>query len=50
MGWYRPYDTVLFCPPTPASVLAKSLRKVLEAESKSTGLMVKVVERARRKP
>ena len=49
MGWYRPYDTVLFCPPTPASTLAKSLRRVLEVEAKSTGLLVKVVERAGRK-
>ena len=32
MAWYRPYDTVLFCPPTPHSVLAKSLKKVLEVE------------------
>jgi hypothetical protein len=24
MGWYRPYDTVLFCPPTPAVALARA--------------------------
>ena len=40
---------MLFCPPTPAGALAKSLKRVLEAEAKSTGLMVKVVERAGRK-
>ena len=48
MSWYRPYDTVLFCPPTPSSVLAKSLKKLLEEESEP-GLKIKVVERAGRK-
>jgi hypothetical protein len=46
MSWYRPYDTVLFCPPTPGSELAKRLRRVCEAEAEHTGLKVKVVERA----
>ena len=32
MSWYCPYDTVQFCPPTPDSVLAKSLKKLLEVE------------------
>ena len=49
MSWYRPYDTVLFCPPTPDSALAKSLRRLLEVEGESTGLKIKVVERAGRK-
>ena len=48
MAWYRPYDTVLFCPPTPRSALAKSLKKVLELESEEV-LKIKVVERAGRK-
>ena len=49
MSWYRPYDTVLFCPPTPDSELARRLRAVMEQEAKSTGVKVKVVERAGRK-
>ena len=48
MSWYRPYDSVLFCPPTPDSALAKSLKKLLEKESEP-GLRIKVVERAGRR-
>ena len=48
MAWYRPYDTVLFCPPTPCSVLAKSLKNVLEVEVQK-GMNIKVGERAGRK-
>jgi hypothetical protein len=49
MSWYRSYDTVLFCPPTPDSVLAKSLKSLLEGEGEATGLNIMVVERAGRK-
>ena len=49
MGWNPPYNTVLCFPPTPARALAKSLGRVLETEAKSTGLIVKVVERAGKK-
>ena len=45
VSWFRPHDTVLFCPPTPDSVLAKQMKKIAEQERKSNGLSVKVVER-----
>ena len=48
MSWYRPYNTVLFCPPTLRSALAKSLKELLEKESES-GLKIKVIKRAGRK-
>ena len=49
MSWYRPYDTVLFCLPTPDSKLVKRLRAGMEQEAKTIGVKVKVVERAGRK-
>ena len=45
-SWMRPFSTVLFCPPTPNSELAKSLRKIAEEETKDNGWSVKVIERA----
>ena len=42
----RPFSTVLFCPPTPNSELAKSLRKIAEEETKDNGWSVKVIKRA----
>ena len=46
MSWYRPFNTVLFCPPTPGSKLAKGLQKVAEDTSKRSLMRIKVVERA----
>ena len=43
-SWMRPFSTVLFCPPTPNSELAKSLRKIAEEETKDNGWSVKVIE------
>ena len=43
MAWYKPYDTVLFCPPTPGSKLAKALRDVA---TKTVLMKIKVVEKA----
>ena len=45
-SWYKPFSTVLFCPPTPDSQLATELRKVVELETKGKGWTVKVIERA----
>merc|ERR1711895_235342 len=45
-SWYKPFSTVLFCPPSPGSQLAKELRKVAEEETKGKGWTVKVIERA----
>jgi hypothetical protein len=32
MCWYRPYDSVLLCPPTPGSLLVRQLRRVKGVE------------------
>ena len=45
-SWARLFSTVLFCPPTPDSELAKSLRKIAEEETDGNGWSVKVIERA----
>ena len=45
-SWYRPFCAVLFCPPTPDSVLASQLRKIVREEEERGGMKVKVVERA----
>ena len=45
-SWYKPFTTILFCPPSPNSQLAKELRKVAEEETKGNGWTVKVIERA----
>ena len=47
-AWYKPFDTVLFCPPTPRGQLAKRLRDVTQEVSERHGLKVKVVERSGR--
>ena len=45
-SWMRPFSTVIFCPPTPNSELAKTLRKIAEEETEGNGWSVKVIERA----
>ena len=45
-SWYKPFSTVLFCPPSPYSQLAMELRKIVELETKGKGWSVKVIERA----
>ena len=45
-SWYKPFSTVLFCPPSPVSILAKELRKVAQEKTRGKGWTVKVVERA----
>ena len=48
MSWYKPYETVLFCPPTPRSELFKQLNNIAQDSVKAGGLKIKVVERAGR--
>ena len=43
-AWFRPADTVFFCPITPDSELATRCRKVLEQETMRLGVRAKVVE------
>ena len=45
VSWWRPCDTVLFCPPTPGSELANKIKEVVNAEKVDGGFKVKVVER-----
>ena len=45
-AWFRPSDSVLFCPATPNSELATRQRKVVEEEGRRLGVKVRVVERA----
>ena len=45
-SWYKPFSPVIFCPPSPGSILVKELRKVAEEETRGKGWTVKVVERA----
>ena len=45
-SWYKPCSTILFCPPSPDSQLAKALRKIVQEETENKGWSVKVVERA----
>ena len=45
-SWYKPYDTVLFCPPTPKSELAEQLREITEKQKKEGGTCIKVVEKS----
>lgn len=49
MGWYKPHDSVLFCPPSPDSALAKELQKIADTERRNGGISIKIVERAGRK-
>ena len=44
--WYKPYDTVIFCPPTPRGELAKRMREVTQEVTECHGIKVKIVERA----
>jgi hypothetical protein len=44
-AWYRPADTVLFCPATPGSELAHRLRRVAEEEGRRINLKVRIVEK-----
>ena len=46
VAWYKPYDTVLFCPPTPSSKLAKQLKTIADDTYKNTHMRIKVVEKA----
>ena len=45
VAWYKPYDTVLFCPPTPGGTLAERLKEVA---TETKGTKIKIVERAGR--
>ena len=47
-SWYKPFDTVIFCPPTPGGQLAKRLKEVTQEVSERHDIKVKVVERAGR--
>ena len=46
MSWYKPYDTVLFIPPTPNSELAKKFKEIVEKQKAEGGIKIKVVEKA----
>ena len=46
MSWCKPYETVLFCPPTPKGLLANQLRQVAEKERQNGGVKIKIVEKA----
>ena len=43
-SWYKPFSTILFCPPTPNSELATKLRKIAREKTKDSGWSVKVIE------
>ena len=45
-SWYKPFSTILFCPPSPYGELAKQLRKIAKEATDNNGWSVKVVERA----
>ena len=49
VSWYKPYDSVLFCPPTPQSELFKQLNEVAQETKNSGGMSIKVIERAGRR-
>ena len=49
VAWYRPHDTVLFCPPTPGSELKNELQDVADQLEKDHGTRIRIVERAGRK-
>ena len=44
-SWYRPFESFLFCPPTPDSVLAVRPRKIVWEVEERSGMRVKVAER-----
>ena len=37
VSWYKPYDSVLFCPPTPQSELFKQLNEVAQERDQEFG-------------
>ena len=45
-SWYKPFDSVLFCPPTPGGMLARQLREVAERSYNKMLIRIKVVEKA----
>ena len=45
-SWYKPFSTVLFCPPTPDSLLDAGLRRIVDEETKGKDWSVRVIERA----
>ena len=45
VSWWRPSDAVLFCPPSPGSVLANRMKQVAREEAVHSGTSIKVVER-----
>ena len=45
-SWYKPYESVIFCPPTPGGELAKRMRRITQNVSERHNINVKVVERA----
>ena len=49
VSWYKPYDTIMFCPPTPKSELAEKFRNIIEKGKEEGRSSVKVVEKAGRK-
>ena len=46
MSWYKPFNPVLFCPPTPNSKLANELKSIAKETSEKILMKIKVVERA----
>ena len=44
-SWYKTFDSVLFCPPTPNGELARRWRQVIQRQ-KADGINIKVVEKA----
>ena len=45
-SWHKPYESVLFCQPTPKGELAKTLREIVRKQKIEGGMDIKVVERA----
>jgi len=44
-AWYKPYDSVLFCPATPDGVLASRLREITNEVNSRTDMKIKIIER-----
>ena len=45
-SWYKPFDSVIFCPPTPGGELAMRMRRVTQEVAERHDIKVRVVERA----
>ena len=43
-SWYRPADTVLFCPPSPGGELRDIIQNVVTSEAAVLGMTVRVIE------